>query len=645
MANLEQNRQAQNEATKIGQANGNQVFGIAKVIGRNDGDNLGGVLIIDVNTDGDGVSELEHQLKQETKMVAEPLKIGAGENHGVWYTPEYGDYVIYTKIGRKTFIVGSINNPGWKYSGETMPPEAQHTEKNAFEYHTSHWPDLTSRGAHLASPVRHESHHPSTFLTRWRRNDILMYNTQKISDQGHGTAKLMEFRSAENQMLQLVDIGNFNIKAGLVGKNNKKYVANRQTDYRDLWEGFNVNTEFWTQRTDKPPLTHESQYCKLATNGHPYSEAPHGDTGADLPDLVRGEFRADDRLAEGSHETSKTYCPVWQTLLTAPGPDRYYEDKPPTLPWAASAPFRFKIKKWIEDTGSPYDPEVQHYNVGHYLTLSNTIYKRRALLSSYKGHQLLFSDVDIDEKVILNSHRGKYIYMEDGMPDLYDGMWFASQKHHMLFIDHMCAPYLIDDQGAERHRLVDPNQFCASSYQLIQTEKYQKIWLADSPLCPRIHIHTTHGHEGLFLDHDMGTVGHSPAPNKGKIQFTTGDKLQQITMDEYEGDITIQNHNLAGNGWKPDPQTGTPRSGNIKLYAANDIVLAAKNKFWLRADMGMEVTSEAGMWNQDVVDTNFNCGLAAQGPFTPTVPEEIRPSVLTDIDVTEGVLINKFKPS
>ena len=59
----------------------------------------------------------------------------------------------------------------------------------------------------------------------------------------------------------------------------------------------------------------------------------------------------------------------------------------------------------------------------------------------------------------------------------------------------------------------------------------------------------------------------------------------------------------------------------------------------------MEVTSESGMWNMDVVDTNFNCGLAAQGPQTPVAPEQIRPSVLTDIETTEGTLINKFNPS
>ena len=641
----ELNKINQQKLLEHGSANGSSVFGIAKVIGRNDGDNNGGVLLHREFVDPLDASDLENNPEIETMIVAEPLKIGAGENHGVYYTPEYGDYVIYTEIMGKAYIIGSINKIGYKYAAENMPPEAQHTETNGNEYLSTHYPDLTTRGVHLEEPKRHDKYHPSTFLTRWRKNDILMYNTQKASGLDHGTAKLMEFRSAENQMLQLVDIGNFNIKAGLVGNNNKKYAANRQTDYRDLWEGFNVNKEFWTQRTDKPPLTHESQYIKLSTNGHDYSETPHNDTGADLPDLVRGEFRGDDRESEGGHETAKTYCPVWQTLVTAPGSDRYYEDKPPSSPWSASVPFRFKIKKWIEDTGDPYCPEAQHFNVGHYLTLSNTIYKRRAMLSTKKGHQLVMSDIDNDEKILLNSHRGKYIYMEDGMPDLYEVMWFASQKHHMIFCDHQAAPYLIDDQGSERHRLLDPNQLCGSSYQLIQTENYQKIWLADSPLCARIHIHTTGGHEALFLDHDMGTVGHSPTPNKGKIQFTTSDKLQQITMDAYEGDITIQNHNLGGNGWKPDPQTGASRSGNIKLYAANDIVLAAKNKFWLRADMGMEVTSEAGMWNMDVVDTNFNCGLAGQGPFTPTSPEEIRPSVLTDIDVTEGTLINKFNPN
>lgn len=636
----------QDEINKIGNADGNTVFGIAKVMGRNDGDNLGGVLILDINTDSKDAGDLEHKERMETLLVAEPLKLGAGENHGIYYTPEFGDHVLYTKVGRKVFILGSLNNIGYKYSAENMPSEAQNLEQNSFEYNTSHYPDLTTRGVHLTTPKRHDCFQPSTFLTRWRKNDILMYNTQKISGMGHGTAKLMEFRSAENQMLQLVDIGNFNIKAGLVGNNNKKYVTNRQTDYRDLWEGFNVNKEFWTERTDKPPLTHESQYIKLATNGHDYAEAPHGDTGADLPDLIRGEFRGDDRTAEGGHETSKTYCPVWQTLMYDMGPDRYYEDKPPMAPWAASVPFRFKVKKWIEDTGSAYCPEVQHFNVGHYLTLSNTIYKRRAMLSTKKGHQLVMSDVDIDEKVLLNSHRGKYIYMEDGMPDLYEVMWFASQKHHMLFCDHQQTPYLIDDKGAERHRLLDPNQLCFSSYQLIQTELYQKIWLSDSPLCPRIHAHTTDGHELLLLDHDMGVASISPTPHKGKIQLTTSDKLMQITMDVENGDITIQNHNLGGKGYdSPDPQSGTPRSGNIKLYAAQDIILEAKNKIWMRADLGFEVTSEGGMWNQDVVDTNFNCDLAAQGPFTPTVPEVIRPTVLTNIETTEGALVNKFDPS
>jgi len=620
-----QTRRVQEAIYDIGSASGDKVFGIAKVMGRNDGDNLGGVIIMDINTDGDDAGDLEHKEKMETKMVAEPLKIGAGENHGIYYTPEFGDYVLYTKVGRKIFIIGSINNIGYKYSAENMPPEAQHTETNSKEYLTSHYPNLTARGVHLADPKRHDSFHPSTFLTRWRKNDILMYNTQKASGLDHATAKLMEFRSAENQMLQLVDIGNFNIKAGLVGNNNKKYTANRQTDYRDLWEGFNVNTEFWTQRTDKPPLTHESQYIKLATNGHDYAEAPHGDTGEDLPDLVRGEFRGDDRLAEGGHETAKTYCPVWQQLEYAMGPDRYYEDKPPLAPWAASIPFRFKVKKWIEDTGDPYDPEVQHFNVGHYLTLSNTIYKRRALLSTKKGHQLLMSDVDIDEKVILNSHRGKYIYMEDGMPDLYEVMWMASQKHHMIFCDHQATPWLIDDQGAERHRLVDPNQMSGSTYQLIQTELYQKIWLADSPLCPRIHLDTTTGHEVLLLDHDQGVAGTSPTPNKGKIQITTNDKLMQITLDVESGNLTIQNHN----------------PGGLDIYSLGNLSIKTNGEMALEADLGFKVNSSDGMW---VETTNQNI-TNSDGPGGPAAPTIILPSVLKDIDVTEGTLVNKFKPS
>jgi hypothetical protein len=62
------------------------------------------------------------------------------------------------------------------------------------------------------------------------------------------------------------------------------------------------------------------------------------------------------------------------------------------------------------------------------------------MLSSKKGHQLVFSDIDLDEKVLLNSYRGKYIYMEDSAPGTYDAMWLASQKHHMLFVDWMFSP-------------------------------------------------------------------------------------------------------------------------------------------------------------------------------------------------------------
>lgn len=606
-------------------ADGTGTFGIGKVIGRNDGDNQGGVIILKVFFDSDNASDLEHKQNIETKTVAEPLKLSAGENHGVYYTPEYGDYVLYTELGGRTYIIGAINHIGHKYAGTNIPPEAQHIEQNSFEYNSTHYPDLTRKGYHLAPTRRHENFHPASFLTRWRRNDILMLNTQKMSGLDHATAKLMEFRSAENQMLQLVDIGNFNIKAGLVGNNNKKYAANRQTDYRDLWEGFNINKEFWTQRTDKPPLTHESQYIKLATNGHDYSETPHNDTGADLPDLIRGAERADDRQVEGSHETSKTYCPVWQTLCYDIGSDRYYEDKPPLSPWAASVPFRFKLKKWIEDTSDAYNPEVQHFNVGHYLTLSNTIFKRRAMLSTKKGHQLVMSDIDLDEKVLLNSHRGKHIYMEDGMPDLYNVMWNASEKHHHIFCDHQAAPYLIDDQGAERHRLLDPNQLCGSTYQLIQTEKYQKIWLSDSPLCPRIHAHTTDGHELLLLDHDMGVASISPTPHKGKIQITTSDKQMQITLDVESGNLTIQNHN----------------PGGLDIYSLGDLSIKTNGMMTMEADLGFRVNSSDGMW---IETTNQNI-TNSEGPYGPAAPTNIRPTVLTNIDVTEGTLINKFDPS
>jgi len=621
------------ETKKIFNVSGSGVFGVARVIGRNDNTNHARVRLYPLSETKDFKYVENNQV--EYFPFAETLSMAKGENHGIYYTPEFGDFVIYTILPSGHYVMGSIANPTWEYSAVNIPVEAQNMQENGTEYNVSHYPDLTSKGYHLAAPKLGDIYQPSAFLQRWRKNDILMYNVTKIGTQAHSTAKLMEFRSAENQMLQLVDIGNFNTAPGKDGLNTKKYSPVRQTDYRDLWEGFNVNREFWTERTDKPCLTNESQYIKLATNGHGFSEAPHGDTGADYPDLVRGEIRWDDRKTEGSHETPKIYCPVYQTLKVEMGPDRYYQDKDAATPWAASVPYRFKVKKWIEDTGDPYDPEVQHFNVGHYLTLSNTIYKRRALLSTYKGHQFLMSDVDKDEKVLLNSHRGKYIYMEDADPGHYEVMWLASQKHHIVFCDHQLTPYLIDDKGAERHRMLDPNQLDLSTYQLIQTELYQKIWLSDSAKCPRIHAHTTDGHELLLLDHDYGVSSISPVPHKGRVQITTSDKLMQIIMDVESGDITIQNHNLGGDG-----AHGKANTGDISLYAANNILLHAKNMIEMRADNGYDVQSCAGSHN------TVACGIGHSSPCGAChVPEPIRPTVLTNIDITEGTLINKYDPS
>lgn len=619
------------------------VFGLARVIGRNDNINHGRVRIYPLSDSRDWLY-IEHN-EVENYPFAEVVKPAAGENHGYYYTPEFGDIVFYTSLPSGYYIMGSIANPTWKYSAMNIPVEAQNMQNNGLEYQTSFSPDLTTKGYHLAEPIIGDVYQPAAFLQRWRKNDILMYNTTKIHDQDHSAVKLMEFRSSENMMLQLVDIGNSNIKPGLLGKNSKQYSPVRQTDYRDLWGGCVVNKAFWTDRTVAPPLTHESQYVKLATNGHDYTEAPHPDTGLDLPDLTRGEIRWDDRKSDGSHETPKTYCPTYQTLKSAMGDDRYYQDKPEQTPWDASIPYRFKVKKWIEDTGDPYSPLNTKFNVGHYLTLSNTIFKRRVELASKKGHQLLMSDIDNDEKLVLSSSTGKMLYMEDGMPDKYSVMWLASQKHHMIFCDHQQEPFLIDDKGNERHKLVDPNQGSFSSYQLLQTELGQKIWLADSQLTPRIHLQSTNGHEILLLDHDMGKENTSPTPNRGKIQITTADKKMQFIMDVENGDIVIQNHECNPENPECKEIGERPRAGNIKLYAANDIILDAKNKIFMSANMGFNVTSSAGPWNQDIVDSNFNCGLAEQGPFEEVIADFIRPTVLSEIETTEGSLVNKFNPN
>lgn len=617
------------KATSSLQIDASGILGLGRVIGLNDYNNNGQVRIYPLNNSSADFRYIEDNHVEEF-LFAEVMKPAAGENHGFFYQPQFGDFVIYTSLNGKNFILGSINNPSWQYASANMPAEAQNIQSNSFEYNSTHWPDLTKKGYHLKDPKIGDKFHPSSFLMRYRKNDFLIYNATKVNDNPASAIKLMELRSSENQLFQIVDLGNFGINPGEKGNNSKKYSPVRQTDYRDLWEGFNINREFWTERTDKPALSNESQFIKIATNGNNLKETPHSDTGKDLPALSRGDTRTDDRQLDGSQETSKSFSPVWQTLKVAKGDDRYFQDKEPGADWSASVQYRYKVKKWIENVSGAYLPENKHFNVGHHITLSNTIYKRRAMISTKKGHQLVLSDIDKDEKILLNSHRGKFLYMEDSDPGHYDAMWFASQSHHMIFCDHMQAPFLIDDKGKERHKLVDPNQGSMSSYQLIQTGKYQKIWLADSPLTPRIHVHTTTGHEMLLLDHDNGKAGISPIKNKGKIQITTNDKKMQITLDVEKGDITIQNHNLGGNG----------KTGDISIYAAKNIKLHAKEMIQMRANKGYDIQSSDGSYKV------VACGISHDTPCgSPAVPEVIRPTVLTNIETTEGSLINKFDPS
>lgn len=613
-------------------ADGIGIFGIAMVVSRNDGTNQGKVRISPIHVAEKTKRDKESGDIENTDIMAEVISPAKGENHGVYYTPEFGDFVLYTEIAEMAIILGSINNPSGKFAALNIPVEVQNIQANGKEYNNSHYPSLNTKGYHLDAPVTGSIYQPAAFLQRWRRNDFLIYNTTKIHENDKSAVKLMELRSAENQMLQLVDIGNNHIKPGIgaeTKKNSKNYSPVRQTDYRDLWEGFNINREFWTTRTEFPAKPHESQYVKLSTNGHDYSEADHGDVASDLPELVRGEFRWDDRLTHGSHETSKTYCPIYQTVKFAKGEERYYQDKPAQSDWEAGVPYRSKVKAWIDDTvGMENDQKAQKFNIGHYLTLSNTIYKRRAMLSTKKGHQLVMSDIDKDEKILLNSHRGKHIYMEDSDKEHYDVMWMASQKHHMIYCDTQFSPYLIDDNNVERDRLLDPNQMCGSSYQLIQTEKKQKIWLADSPLAPRIHLHTNGGiggHELLLLDHDMGVANTSPTPDKGKVQITTSDKLMQITLDVESGNLTIQNHN----------------PGGLDIYSLGDLSIKTNGLMSLEADLGFKINSSDGMWIENT-NQNITNSDAPEGPAAPTA---ILPSVLSDIDTTSGELVNKFKVS
>ena len=606
------------EVNALFEKDGSSTFGIGRVVGRNDYSNLGMVRILPIEFVAYDYTYLEFKYIDFIPF-AQVLSPAKGEGHGFYYTPEFGDFVIYTRIYGGFYVIGSISTPSQMYT-LIYPHETMNNQMNGLEYCHTHYPNLTAKGYHLPGSQNSDSYHPASFLLRWRKNDILMYNATQLN-KGPGSAlKLMEFRTSENLLIQLVDIGNRSIAPGTMGINKSYTTYVRQTDFRDLWEGFNVNREFWTERTDRPPLTNESQYIRIATNGANISEfSPAGDTGAPYPSKTKGETRWDDRLTFGSLELSKIYAPVYQAVKSSIGPERYVQDKIPNSPFGPSVVLRMKVQYWIEDLGNPYDPEVQHFNIGHYIVLSNTQYKRRLMLSTKKGHQFVMSDIDKDEKVLLNSMRGKYVYMEDSDPGHYNVMWLASEMHHIVFVDNMMPPYLLDDKGNERHRICDPNWKDLSSFLLFKTNAGHRMWFADTQKYPRVHIKTTDGHEMLFID------AHEFDHSNRKIQITTAHGKMQIVMDEKSKKIEIINVD----------------DGGIKVSSKGNIEFHTQGMMIMNADKGFDVNSSDGNWYETTNTNDTN----SDAPRDPASLSPVKPSVPHVEDTTDGEIINRFDPS
>ena len=161
------------EIYKVTKTDGTGVFNVSRVIGTNDPTNTGKVRIYPINEYAKTWRYLESKYV-ELFPWAEVLSPAKGENHGYHYTPEFGDYVVYSMISDFIFILGSIEYPGYQHAAQTRPVEVQNNQPNGLEYCTSFYPNLTLKGYHRASPKNGDNFQPAAFLQRFRKNDFLI---------------------------------------------------------------------------------------------------------------------------------------------------------------------------------------------------------------------------------------------------------------------------------------------------------------------------------------------------------------------------------------------------------------------------------------------------------------------------------------
>lgn len=238
---------------------------------------------------------------------------------------------------------------------------------------------------------------------------------------------------------------------------------------------------------------------------------------------------------------------------------------------------------------------------------------QRIQVITMQGHEISMMDTPSGASRIqlTTSDATKHINLDEANKI----MWFTSGNHKMIFADdgHDTAVGSSTDV-----KYVDPNQMVGSTYQLIQTEKQQKIWLADSADCPRIHAHTTKGHEVLLLDKSVD------AP-KGKIQVTTYDKTMQFIMDLDSGNIHINNMNTSGAGG----ETTNAAPGSIRMYAVGEIELHAELGVGIFSNKDIMMGAPSG----GIIGTDNSTTLMKlpSGPGVAPVPGAIKPSVLTEV--------------
>lgn len=545
-----------------------------------------------------------------------------GKNAYAGLSPEYGDKVWVVAVSETEYLI--INKV---FESDDIPDELKNFEAIDNVYNHTIYPSLMSRrinlpltddSGKLKTAVEGDDFQPGANLTRWRKFDILMVNAKNVHGQENSAQKFLELRTNESNIFQMVDLGNAGFIPGAMGRNAGPHSQARQTDYRDLWIGPQINGAYWDHEK-RPSVPNSSQYIRMATpnDSPPYKE------GIKEP-ASGGSTRYDDRLIFGEHETSKTiadYQGYMQVL-------RHNQDYPSDISDGQESFVNTrKLISVIKDLMPKDDMQNQSFRLGQQMMLSNTDMKRRIELRSKKGNSLLLCDVDKDEKIILNSSKGQFLYMEDSNPN-YQLTWLSSMKHSLVMCDNDVAPHLDNEHGFIRDQKHDPHQKLtdASSFICLYSGGGNRIWMSDGDKAKRIQITTAGGHDFMMSD----TAKSDGAPSCGnEIQITHASGKQQIRIDP-EGNIWISNTDK--NVTIKTEKKLTLHAEDIDILATKDLNIKASN-----IDIQSAGTTTVTSATNNIIGKN-NLDPGGPGAAGPAVAPPISPLVPTD-----GHLANGFK--